>query len=388
MHFDVIIVGGGLTGCGFALRLAQCGLKAAVVETRSPQLAAGTADWDSRIYALSPGSIDYLAECGAWQGVDRNRVMPVEDMLVYGDDAQSNLGFSAYETGLRELAVIVESRQVEAALWRELKQRPEVAVFAPAACRGLMIDDHAATLELDDGRRLSARLLVGADGGDSWVRGQAGISVNARPYGQTAVVANFETEVPHRGTARQWFRRDGILALLPLPGARVSMVWSTRGEHAAELSALHDQALAARVAEASAQALGNLRVITAAAAFPLRLQRVSRLVKPRLALIGDAAHNVHPLAGQGVNLGFRDARALAGVIAARGAQTDCGDYFLLRRYERARREDIAAMQLATDTLQRLFNNDVEWLARARNFGLRLTNRGRGLKNLLVQHAVR
>lgn len=388
MHFDVIIVGGGLIGGSFALRLAQCGLTAAVVETRSPQLAAGAADWDSRIYALSPGSIDYLAECGAWQGVDRNRVSPVEDMLVYGDDAQSNLGFSAYESGLRELAVIVESRQVEAALWREIKQRPEVAVFAPAACRALMIDDHAATLELEDGRRLSARLLVGADGGDSWVRGQAGISVNARPYGQTAVVANFETEVPHRGTARQWFRRDGILALLPLPGARVSMVWSTRGEHAAELSALPDEALAAQVSEASAQALGNLRVITAAAAFPLRLQRVNRLVKPRLALIGDAAHNVHPLAGQGVNLGFRDARELAGVLAARGAQTDCGDYFLLRRYERARREDIAAMQLATDTLQRLFNNDVEWLARARNFGLRLTNRGHGLKNLLVQHAVR
>jgi ubiquinone biosynthesis UbiH/UbiF/VisC/COQ6 family hydroxylase len=387
MLFDVIVVGGGLVGASLALRLAQAGLKIAVVEANRPQTAVSDADWDSRIYALSPGSVEFMTACGAWQGIDNARMMRVEDMRIFGDDAQSALDFSAYESGLRELAVIVENRQLQAALWRALLERPAVEIFAPMACAALTIDAEAAELELADGRRLRARLVVGADGGDSWLRGQAGIEVEARSYAQTAVVANFDCGKPHRDIAHQWFRRDGILALLPLPGDRVSMVWSTRDEHAADLMALPPDELAAQVADASAGAAGALNVITPPAAFPLRLQRVRQMIKPRLALVGDAAHGVHPLAGQGVNLGFRDARELAEVVAARGAQSDCGDFHLLRRYERARREDIAAMQLATDALQRLFNNDSPMLARARNFGLRLTNRQSALKNFLVQHAV-
>ena len=387
MLFDVIVIGGGLVGASLALRLAATELAVAVVEAREPQTAVPGTGWDSRIYALSPGSVDYLAACGGWAGVDSDRVMAVEDMRIFGDDAQSELDFSAYEAGLRELAVIVENRQLQCALWRALQARPAVQLFAPAACAALTIDENAAELALADGCKLRGRLVVGADGGDSWVRAEAGIAIEGRAYAQTAVVANFDTATPHRGIAHQWFRRDGILALLPLPGERVSMVWSTADEHAAELMALPHEELAAQVAAASAGALGALRVITPPAAFPLRLQRAREMVKSRIALVGDAAHNVHPLAGQGVNLGFRDARELAEVLAARGAQTDCGDYHLLRRYERARREDIAAMQLATDTLQRLFNNDSPMLARARNFGLRLTNRQSALKNFLVQHAV-
>ena len=387
MFFDVIIVGGGLVGCSLALSLSAAGLKIALVESGAAGTVAPIADWDSRIYALGPGSVDYLTQCGAWQAVDAARTMPAEDMRIVGDDARSGLDFSAYEAGLRELAVIVENRQVQAALWRTLQDYPEVVLHAPAECADLQLDHDAAVLTLGDGRSLRARLVVGADGGNSWVRQATGMTATAQPYGQTAVVANFETDLPHGAIARQWFRRDGILALLPLPGQRVSMVWSTREEHADELMHLPPPELAAQVAAASARQLGELRLITGAAAFPLRLQRVPALIKPRLALVGDAAHNVHPLAGQGVNLGFRDARELTAVLAARGAQQDCGDYYLLRRYERARREDIAAMQLTTDTLQRLFNNEVPLLGAVRNFGLRLANRGGALKNLLVQHAV-
>jgi len=242
-------------------------------------------------------------------------------------------------------------------------------------------------LELASGRALQARLIVGADGADSWVRAKAGISAARRPYHQTAVVANFEVSQPHLDTAYQWFRRDGVLALLPLPGERVSMVWSTSVAHAQKLVALAPKELAEQVAAASGEALGAMKVITPAAAFPLQLQRVRQLVAPRIALVGDAAHGVHPLAGQGVNLGFRDARELAQVLTQRGAQHDCGDYRLLRRYERARREDIAATQLTTDALQRLFNNDNRWLAGLRNFGLRATDRVPPLKNFLVRHAV-
>lgn len=387
MIFDVIIVGGGLVGCSLALSLSAAGLKIALVESGVVSTVAPTADWDSRIYALGPGSVDYLTHCGAWQAVEAARTMPVEDMCIVGDDARSTLDFSAYEAGLRELAVIVENRQVQAALWRTRPTHAPPPPGGSAACAGLQLNADTAVLTLGDGRSLSARLVVGADGGNSWVRQAAGMTANPRPYGQTAVVANFETELPHGAIARQWFRRDGILALLPLPGQRVSMVWSTPEQHADELLQRPAQELAAQVAEASRRQLGELRVITAAAAFPLRLQRVPALIKPRLALVGDAAHNVHPLAGQGVNLGFRDARELTAVLAARGAQQDCGDYYLLRRYERARREDIAAMQLTTDTLQRLFNNEAPLLGAARNLGLRLANRGGALKNLLVQHAV-
>ena len=387
MDFDVIVVGAGLVGAGFARALDGAGLHIAVVDAHVPQISTTPAGWDSRIYAISPGSVAFLQECGAWDELDATRLCPVEDMQVFGDDEISELDFGAYAAGLRELAVIAENRELQRVLWQALNRAPHVEIIAPAVCRELSFEPDAAALSLADGRTLRARLVVGADGADSWVRKQAGIDVSVRPYQQTAVVANFTTALPHRGVATQWFQRNGILALLPLPGERVSMVWSTATAHADELLAQSADELAANVTVAAHAKFGDLRVITPAAAFPLQIQRVRRLVLPRLALIGDAAHNVHPLAGQGVNLGFRDARELARVLAQRGAQSDCGDFPLLRRYERARREDIATMQFTTDALQRLFNNDIAQLARLRNFGLRLVNRQSRLKNLLVRHAV-
>jgi 2-octaprenylphenol hydroxylase len=387
MDFDVIIVGAGLVGASLALALNAAGLRIAVVDAHELSTAPGAAEWDSRVYAISPGSAKFLDECGAWGALDAARLCQVEDMHVFGDDAVSAINFGAYASGLRELAVIVENRELQRALWQALKRAQHVEILAPADCRKLIFAADAAQLELADGRSLRTRLVVGADGADSWVRKEAAIEVQTRPYGQTAVVANFAIGAPHRGVASQWFRRDGVLALLPLPGERVSMVWSTGDEHAARLLALAPDELAAQVATAAHGELGDMRVITPAAGFALRYQRVRRLVMPRLALIGDAAHNVHPLAGQGVNLGFRDARELARVLMQRGAQADCGDHRLLRRYERARREDIAAMQLATDALQRLFNNADPRLAKLRNLGLRLVNRQPRLKNLLVRQAV-
>jgi ubiquinone biosynthesis UbiH/UbiF/VisC/COQ6 family hydroxylase len=387
MDFDVIVVGAGLVGASLALALKSAGLKLALVDTHGPRPAADADSWDSRVYAISPGSAAFLDECGAWQGLDAARLCRVEDMRVYGDDVVSELDFSSYAAGLRELAFIVENRELQRVSWEALARAPHVEIVAPAVCNAVVFDTDAARLELADGRTLRAQLLVGADGADSWVRGQAAVDVEVRPYHQTAVVANFLISKPHRGVASQWFRRDGVLALLPLPGERVSMVWSTGAAHANELLALTPAALAAEVAAAAHGTHGELQVITPAAAFPLRMQRVRRLVLPRLALVGDAAHNVHPLAGQGVNLGFRDARELAQVLTQRGVEADCGDFHLLRRYERARREDIASMRLATDTLQRLFNNDSAGWAKLRNLGLRLVNRQPQLKNLLVRHAV-
>ncbi len=389
-EFDIAIVGGGLVGMSLAVALKESGLKLALIEPRpgsiEPQSAAPADDWDNRVYAVSPGTASFLDQLGVWQALPPGRVTRVDSMEIYGDDGAARLEFSAYDAGLRELAFIVENRLLAQVLSRAVESAA-VRVYCPASCASLRLGPGAATLALTDGAEVTARLVVGADGADSWVREQSGIAVAPVDYGQLAVVCNFSCEKPHDGVAWQWFRRDGVLALLPLAGNRVSMVWSIARSSAEKLLSLSPDSLAGEVAAASNGALGALAVVTPAAAFPLRLQRVARFVVPRVALIGDAAHNVHPLAGQGVNLGFRDARVLAATLSGREARYDCGDHALLRRYERARKEDVAAMQLTTHGLQKLFGMEAVWVARARNAGLKLVNLQPQLKSFLVRQAV-
>jgi len=385
MDFDVVIIGGGLVGASLAVVLKYSGLTIALVENQ--RASTGKSDsWDSRIYAISPGNASFLEQCGAWQHLEMSRVQPVSAMRVFGDEG-AELEFSAYQIGAPELNFILENRLLQQALWRELKQQDNLTLFHPASCASIDWHDDFVELTLADGREIRTRLLVGADGPDSWVRQQAGINAAPTLYQQHGVVANFIADKPHHGIAYQWFQPDGILALLPLPQQRVSMVWSVSPEKSAALLALPHDALCAQVADASKHTLGNLKLITPPAAFPLRILNLSHIIAPRLALVGDAAHNVHPLAGQGVNLGFRDVRELARILAQRGAQADCGDVHLLRRYERARREDIASMQLTTHTLKYLFNNTNPVLRNLRNWGMSLTNQMAPLKKLLARHAL-
>jgi ubiquinone biosynthesis UbiH/UbiF/VisC/COQ6 family hydroxylase len=383
---DVAIVGGGPVGLALAAALAGSGLALALIEPQPRRVPPADDSWDSRVYALSPGNAAFLQRCGAWERLPRERLARIEAMEIRGDDGRARLEFSAYEAGLRELAFIVENRELQHALWSCLNER-EIAVFCPASWSELEFGADCARLRLADGSEIAARLVVAADGADSPVRTAARIAVAERAYGQLGVVANFECERPHRGLAYQWFRRDGVLALLPLPGQRVSMVWSVAQARGHALLALPLRALACEVAEASGAVVGALRPLAPAAAFPLRWQRVSALVRPRLALVGDAAHNVHPLAGQGMNLGLRDARALANVLRARGPMRDCGDYALLRRYARARAEDVLAIEFTTDGLQKLFASEAVSLSVVRNLGLGLVNRLPQLKNFLVHQAI-
>lgn len=318
--------------------------------------------------------------------MDASRIAPVEEMRVFGD-ADSTLEFSAYQMGVSELACILENRLLQQALWQVLEQQDNLDFIHPARCAALSLGEPAAELTLEDGRTLSAKLIVGADGRNSWVRNQAGISAAPVDYQHHGVVANFTCELPHRGIAHQWFDPEGILALLPLPGNRVSMVWSVPPEQSAALTALTNDELCHRVAAAAHDTLGKLQVITPAAAFPLRLLTLPHISANRVALIGDAAHNMHPLAGQGVNTGFRDARQLAELLLDRGGCTDCGDAQLLRRYDRKRREDIHTMQTTTYGLKNLFCNDDPLLRTLRNFGLSATNKLVPLKKLLMQHAL-
>lgn len=384
--FDVAIVGAGLVGSSLALALRDSGLSVALVEARAPQAVPDDGSWDKRIYAISPSNAQFLEQLGIWSTLDAQRIARVEAMAIYGDDGKARLDFDAYEAGLGQLAYIAESRLLQAALWRALNAAAQVRVFCPAACAALTFEVDAARLTLEDGTEIQAQLIVAADGAHSWVRQQAGIAARDKDYKQLGVVANFATALPHQGTAYQWFQPDGVLAYLPLPGNRISIVWSLQEDLAQGLLQLPPADFCARVAEASGMRLGALELMTPPAAFPLHLIEPERLVQARLALIGDAAHQVHPLAGQGVNLGFADAMVLAAVLAERGPR-DCGDVYLLRRFARARREEILAMQVVTDGLQGLFNRARPMLGWIRNAGLATTNRMVWIKQQLLKHAL-
>lgn len=388
MKFDIIVIGGGLVGASLAVALKDSGLKIALIESRLPAPLPEDKSWDSRIYAISPGSAAFLQHINVWQALDAARITPVHNMAVLGDDNASHIDFSAYELGIAELAFIIENRQLQTAVWGEFKSTPDnPEIFCPAQCTSLVWHDSHVEVQLADGNQLQAALIVGADGVNSWVRKQADIEVSRHAYQQIGLVANFKAERSHRNVAHQWFRRDGILALLPLPEKQVSMVWSTTEAHANQLRELPEPELCQQVAEASGHTLGELQLVTPPVGFPLNFVHVKQLVAPRLVLVGDAAHGIHPLAGQGVNLGLRDCRELVTTMLERGLQSDCGDYRLLRRYERARKEDILAMELATDGLQKLFNNNNPTLARLRNLGLEITNHLPLLKNRLMQHSL-
>ena len=382
--YDVVVVGGGLVGSALSLSLVRCGLQTALVETGPPGPLPSDATWDARIYAISPGNADFLRGLGAWEMMDASRIAPIHAMQVWGDDANARLDFEAYEAGVPELGFIVESRLMQDALWRQLQCSGVDIITRPGVA--LELDAKGAALTLDDGRTLQAQLIVGADGGGSWVRRQAGIGVATMPYGQLGVVANFETERPHGNVARQWFQPEGILAWLPLPGNRISIVWSAFETQAQGLLALDAAAFCDAVARAGHEALGTLNLITPPAAFPLRLQRNDAVTGTRLALVGDAAHLVHPLAGQGVNLGFRDAATLAGLLRVRGPR-EAGDPFLLRAYARSRKADVLSMQAVTTGLQKLFNNQDPVLAWLRNTGLAVADRIAPVKRQLMAHAI-
>lgn len=385
-RFDVIVVGGGLVGAALAVALGKSGLRLALVEQTQPHPLPDDQSWDARIYAVTPGNARFLKHLGAWDMINASRIAPIQAMSIRGDDGVSHLEFDAYEAGVTELGFIVESRLMQDGLWRVLGNHPNVELISPAHCASLERSSGMVNLQLQEGPLLQSSLVVGADGGGSWIRQQAGIAVNTIPYDQLGIVANFETERPHDGIARQWFLPDGILAWLPLPGKRISIVWSAFTARAQSLMALEADAFCRTVAEAGRHVLGELRMVTSPAAFPLRLQQNEALVATRLALVGDAAHLVHPLAGQGVNLGFRDVRQLAETLARHGVR-DLGDLLLLRRYERARKADILSMQAVTTGLQKLFNHEHASVAKLGAAGLFLADRISPLKRQLMAHAI-
>lgn len=382
--FDVAVVGGGLVGKTAALALTQSGYKTALLAQPATPRPADLA-FDTRIYALSSSSQALLERLRVWQALDHGRLAPVYDMRVYGD-AHAELHFSAYQASVPQLAWIAESSLIETSLDAALRFQPNLTWF-DARAQGFDVHDDAAVLTLSSGQVLEADLVVGADGAHSWVRSQMGAKVERRDYRQTGVVANFKASLPHRETACQWFHEGEIIALLPLPDGHVSLVWSAHTAHADELLVLDPAQLAAEVERVSHGQVGTLECVTPAAGFPLALQTVDKLIAPRVALVGDAAHLIHPLAGQGMNLGLRDVAALADAIANKESFRNLGDTVLLRRYERSRREDIRALMVATDGLQRLFAVPGSLAKAVRNAGMAFVGAQPLVKRWLVSAAL-
>ena len=386
--FDVVVAGAGLVGAGCALALGRRGVRTALIAADAAvPYAASADDWDPRIYALSPASVRFLDAIGVWSRLDAGRVATCSQMEIFGDRDHARLTFDAYEAGTTALAHMLESRAIAAAIDAALQAVHCVSIIPNDRVVGLMRDAGGATVALGSGQTLRCSLLVGADGAGSGVRELVGMQAKRHDYTSAAVVANFYTSHPHGGCAFQWFTGDSVLALLPLAGNRISMVWSLPELAARRLLALPEAALVEEIRTVSGGRMGELAVITAARSFPLTRLRVADPVAERVVLIGDAAHVVHPLAGQGVNLGFGDAEALAEVIAKRGSIVDPGAMPLLRRYRRIRAEPILAMLAITHGLHGLFALPGDLPRFIRNTGLNLLQRVPVVRSMLARQAM-
>jgi 2-octaprenylphenol hydroxylase len=392
--FDVVVVGGAMAGAGAAALLAcdarTAGLGIALLEPRPAAAPAPGEPLDLRVSALSHASRQLLVRTGAWGAVEARGAACYQRMVVWEERGEPGGGdalvFDAAELGEPDLGCIAENRSVQAALAESavahgvVPLKTGLASLTPAA--------DAILVATADGREYRAGLVVGADGAESVVRAQAGIDVRAVDYGQRAVVAHLRPERAHADTAYQRFLDTGPLALLPLADGRVSLVWSTTPEMAEELVQCDDARFSEGVTAASAGVLGRLEATTARASFPLRLLHARRFAADRVALVGDAAHAVHPLAGQGINLAFLDAAALVDVLGdALAAGDDPGELRVLRRYERWRKAEALPAIVLLDGLQRLFSGGDEWKSRLRRGGLGLVQSARPVKRLLMQRAL-
>ncbi len=385
---DLIICGGGMVGATLAAALGDSPLRIAVIDLHKARQRWPRESWGIRTCALTRASQHILDNVGAWEGMVRRRVHPYSDMYVWDATGSGSVHFSAADVGEPNLGHIVENRVIQAALAKRLTELSNVELICPARIDALEFREERVEVALEGGRELSAALLVGADGRDSWVRRQAGITTHGWEYRQTAVITVARTERHHRDTAWQRFTTEGPLAFLPLAEGHSSIVWSVTPEHAEQLLEMEEGPFMEQLGQSFEHTLGRVEWIAERAAFPLRLQHASRYIRPRLVLAGDAAHAIHPLAGQGVNLGLADAATLAEVIAqAWSSRRDIGQPATLRRYERWRKSDNIPMMGAMDGFKRLFGSELTPLCWARNLGLTLTDVLPPIKRGFIRHAM-
>lgn len=387
-QYDVVIVGGGMVGLTLACSLGGSALRVAVLEA-SPMATDWTVDSIGlRVSAITHASRKVFDSVGAWQGMVDQRVTAYGEMHVWDAGGDGLIHFDSAEAGEPSLGYIIENRIIQAALLQRAGQFDNIELMTPARWQEWQDQQDHICISLEDGRQLRTKLLVGADGARSPVREQAGIQTKGWGYDQHAVMAIVKTEQSHKHTCWQRFLPNGPLAFLPMHDQYSCVVWSTSPEQAAELVAMDEPLFMAQLGEAFEYRLGRVVEVRERGQFPLRLQHTLDYVKQRIALVGDAAHAIHPLAGQGVNLGVLDAAALAEtVLASYAMRRDIGSLQNLRRYERWRKGQNVAMMLSMDGFKRLFGSQLEPVKLARNFGLNATNSLTPVKRLLMEYAM-
>ncbi|MFD2178684.1 FAD-dependent 2-octaprenylphenol hydroxylase [Veronia pacifica] len=387
-NVDIAISGGGMVGLTLAAALADSDLRIAIIEGHEPS-ATMPEQHDLRVSALSRASERILRSVDAWSGIETRRMSPYQKMDVWEQDSFAAIDFDASAMGQPNLGYIVENQVIQMALWEKVSQQDNVELFCPDTCSNIMFGETEAFLTLSSGQSLTAKLVVGADGANSWLRNQLSIPLTHWDYGHSALVANIRTEEPHQGVARQIFTPDGPLAFLPLSDPHLcSIVWSQPPESADARCEIDDDAFDRELTAAFDCRLGLCHVESERRAFPLKMRYARDFVRSRVALIGDAAHTIHPLAGQGVNLGLLDAVALAQEIERlHNVGKDFGDKANLRPFERWRKTEAAQMIAAMQGFRDLFSGEHPMKKLFRGIGMAAASVLPGVKDVFIRRAL-
>lgn len=385
--FDAVVVGGGMVGAAAALGLAQQGFSVALIENQSPAEFDASAPVDLRISAIGCASVRFLKKLGAWPAIEQMRSAPYRRLETWENDG-SKVVFDAASLGLPELGFMVENRVLQLALWQQFASLPNLTCFCPSKLRHLLQhEDKSWSLQLTTGEVVKGRLVIAADGANSLVRQLAGIGVDGWQYRQNCMLINVETSSPDQDTTWQQFFPSGPRAFLPLFGHNASLVWYDSPQRIRYLQSLNMKQLTDEVKKAFPARLGEVKAL-ASGAFPLVRRHAQRYVLPGLALVGDAAHTINPLAGQGVNLGYRDVEALLDVLVkARERDEQWAEERVLLRYQRQRRLDNLLMQSGMDLFYTAFSNDLPPVKILRNLALMTAQRAGAVKTKALKYAL-
>jgi len=384
-HVDVIIVGGGMVGLTLACALRTTGLQIVVIERGEPQVRKSL-DRDCRVSAIVRGNVSILEGLGVWKYLQAD-ASPMRQMRVWDNQEAGGIRFDAGEIGEDALGYLIENSCTQRAMHRALLDSDNVEFCCPAEIISVEWQTEQVTVKLADGRVLKTPLIVGADGGRSWVREQAGISCWQRDYKQKGIVATVRPEQPHRGNAFQRFLPTGPLAMLPMTGDLCSIVWSAENSEADRLMAMDDDGFLEALNLTFGPIMGRITEAGARAAFPLKGQLAKHFVRQRIALVGDAAHCIHPLAGLGVNLGIRDAMVLAQEIAdAKRFDEDWGELSVLDRYMKQRLPDVLSVMASMEGFHQIFTGTLPGLKELRGLGMRLMGNSGAMKQLLMRNS--
>lgn len=386
--YDIAVIGAGIVGASLACLLAQQGFTVALIETQKPDLTWPTQGYGLRVSAINHASKKLFEEIGIFDAITSLRISPYKHMAVWDDTGTGFIEFNAEEIAQENLGYIIENKVILKALHEKIEKLDNITFFCPEDPQKIIKEDNCIKVELND-KSVSAKLLIGADGAHSWVRQQCKISFKEKPYGHTALVTTIKTEKSHNKTAFQAFMPNGPLALLPLEDEHYcSIVWSTVPVHAKELTVMDDNVFNENITKLFEKHVGKIEKIDKLVQFPLYQRHVEHYVQTRIALVGDAAHTIHPLAGQGVNLGLADIASLAEVIHdANAKEKDWSQLYVLRRYERWRKSDNLDMILAMQTFKQLFSTKQTWLTGLRNQGLKIVHRTKPVKRLFIKKAL-